>query len=430
MKLNIFFSSNQERSEFIKSQFKLEKMVIKDNEMVSPIIPGITSLKHKKSFKRIPGYWIEFQFNKTSNGKDLYQQLSTKLPLNRINTNVFFPKTALGIRELEKGWVEKYELTREATNEDKWRLFYTEVKEHLKEGRYHIAYHALIIFLKYNPFFLRKYRRFYILEEIAYHFEEHGNIGKAVKCLKIQQALRPDSVEPDLNLSSFYIINGMEEEAIEVCKTAMKKHPTNIYLISNLVLALSNIGSYEYAIDFLKKLIIKHGDNTLYWKLMGDIFYEMERYKEAVESYTKAIIKIKKKTPDEYIADIYNGIASCYLEMNNYNEALTFFKKSLKQTPKDVYTLLSVAQLYFYRLDNFKEALKYSKQLLELEPENGLVQYLIGLVYLQMDHHEKARWYLYKARKSMPNYEPAHEAISLLRQKSKTVLAERINKDI
>ena len=419
MKLNVFFSSNLERLDFIEAQFKLEKMVIKDNEMVSPIIPGISSLKLKKSFNRIPGYWLEFIFNKTSNGKALYQQLNNILPQNRINNNVFYPKTALGIIELEKQWLDKYGLKEESILEDKWRLFYAEVKEHLKAGRHNIAYSALIIFLKYNPFFLRKYKRYFILEEIAYAFEEKGNIGKAVKCLKIQQALQPDSVEPDLNLSSFYIINGMEEEAIKVCKAALKKHPTNIYLISNLILALSNLESYEYAIEFLKKLIAKQGDNSLYWKLMGDIFYEMEKYKEAVDSYNKAILKLKKKAADEYIADLYNGIAACYLELSNYKEALSFYKKALKQSPKDVYTLLSVAQLYFYRLKDYKEALGYAKQLIELEPENGLVQYLLGLIYLQMDNNEKARWYLYRARKSMPNYEPAYEAISLLRQKTK-----------
>lgn len=419
MKLNIFFSSSQERLEFIKTQFSLEKMVIKENQMVSPIIPGISSLKLKKSYNKIPGFWLEFLFNKTTNGRDLYQQLNSRLPQNKLNGNVFYPKTALPIKELEKQWIEKYDLLKQGIDEEKWRLFYTEVKEHLKENRYSIAYSALIIFLKYNPFFLRKYKRYYILEEIAYHFEEAGNIGKAVKCLKIQQALQPDSVEPDLNLSSFYIINGMEEEAITVCKKALKKHPANVYLISNLVLALSNIGSYEYAIEYLKKLILKQGDNSLYRKLMGDIFYEMEKYNEAVECYKKAIGKLTKKAPDEYVADIYNGIAACYLELIDYKEALVYYKKALQQSPKDIYTLLSVAQLYFYRLKDYKEALSFAKELIELEPENGLVQYLLGLIYLQMENFEKARWYLYRARKSMPNYEPAYEAISLLRQKIK-----------
>ncbi len=422
MKLNVFFSSSHERIEFVEAQFKLEKMIIKDNAMVSPIIPGIASLKLKKSFNNIPGYWLEFIFNKTSNGRDLFQQLNSVLPQNRINGNVFYPKSHLAIRELEREWIDKYGLTDEAIDEDKWRLFYLEVKAHLKSGRFNIAYSALIIFLKYNPFFLRKYKRYYILEEIAYAFEEAGNLGKAAKCLKIQQALQPDSVEPDLNLSSFYIINGMEEEAIKVCKSSLKKHPTNIYLISNLVLALSNLGSFEYAVDFLKKLIVKQGDNSLYYKLMGDVYYEMEDYREAVASYNEALLKLKKKAADEYIADLYNGIAACYLELNSYKEALINYKKALKQSPKDVYTLLSIAQLYFYRLKDYKAALSHGKQLMELEPENGLVQYLIGLIYLQMENHEKARWYLYRARKSMPNYEPVYEAISLLRQKTRTKL--------
>lgn len=427
MKLYIFFSSSQERIEFIKAKFSLEKMLINENQLISPIIPGIISLKLKKSYKRIPGYWLEFLFNKTPNGRDLYQQLSCSMQQNKLNGNVFYPKTALPIKEMEGRWIEKYDLLKQGIDEEKWRLFYSEVREHLRESRYIVAYNAIIIFLKYNPFFLRKYQRHYILVNIAYHFEENGNIGKAAKCLKILQALQPDSVEPDLNLSGFYIVNGLEEEAIAVCKKALKKHPDNLYLINNLVLALSNIGSFEYALEFLKKLILKQGDNSQYRKLMGDIYYGMEKYKEAVECYKKAIGKLPNKPSAEYVADIYNGIAACHLEQIDYKEALVYYKKALQQTPSDIHTLLSIAQLYFYRLEDYKEALSYAKELIELEPENGLVQYLLGLIYMRLENYEEARWFLYRARKSMPNYEPAYEAINLLKQKTKEDFVDTLN---
>src|SRR5690606_38169765 len=95
--------------------------------------------------------------------------------------------------------------------EDKWYLFYKELKKHMKYGRIDIVFVGLNLILIYNPFFLKKYNRYYLFEELAYCYEEEGNITKAIKCLRLQSMLKPESVEPYLNMSSFYIINGMEE---------------------------------------------------------------------------------------------------------------------------------------------------------------------------------------------------------------------------
>jgi hypothetical protein len=46
---------------------------------------------------------------------------------------------------------------------------------------------------------------------------------------------------------------------------------------------------------------------------------------------------------------------------------------------------------------------------------------------MRLENYEEARWFLYRARKSMPNYEPAYEAINLLKQKTKEDFVDTLN---
>ncbi|ABR49201.1 TPR repeat-containing protein [Alkaliphilus metalliredigens QYMF] len=412
MKLNLFFPTKTERVNFIKKQFEVDKVTIAKQTIVSPTVSGIKNMKFKSSYKTIPGYWIEFEFQDTSNGHMLYTQLNSQVDEKQRNNRVFYPKEPLRIQLLEKGWLEKYQFMKKGAIEDQWRLFYQEIKAHIKYERYEVAYSGLIILLKYNPFFLKKYNRHGLLEGLAYSFEEQGNMGKAIKCLKMQNILRPHDVEPYLNMSSFYIINGMEEEAIESCQKGLDKHPDNEYLISNLVIALSNVESYEYAIDFLRKKLEKQSDNTFIWKLMGDVLYELENYKGAIESYKRAL-KGKEKLIEEFEMEVYNGIAACFYEQKEYKEAIKYFKKVLTYQ-EDGYALFTLSQIYLFEEADYKKALYYTNQMVGKAPENGYGQFQLGMIYLETESLEKARWHLYKARRMLPHYKPVHEMIDRL----------------
>ncbi len=421
MKLNVFFSKNNERLSFLKEQFQLDDIDIKDNKLVLSGIKGLVHLKLKNSFNKIPGFWLEFLFDKTVEGKDFYNKIISTVHRDQIDDNVFYPKDGLKYKELQEGWFNKYKFLEEENNEALWDIFFKEIKSHLKEKRFDVVFYGSLVFLRYNPFYLKRYNRFYIFEELAYHYEEVGNIGKAVKCLKVHLKLQPDSVEPYLNMTSFYIINEMEEIAIKLCKEALKKHPQNKYLVSNMVLALSNLGNYDYAVEFIKKAIKKQPDNPFFWKMMGDLSYEIEQNKEAIDCYQKALTKLKDKNNDDFTVDLYHGIASAYYEEDNFKEAVKYYKKVLKYYPADSYVLLSLSQIYLNNLKDLKVALHYGKILIEIAPENGYGQYQLGTIYLQMENYEKAKWHLYKARRMLPYYEPVLEAIQYLKQFNKVI---------
>lgn len=409
MVLHIFSASKNERKVLIQQYFQ------EDQENPQTTVKGIKSMKSQKSFQHIPGYWLTVHFNRNQKGIHLYHRVMNQLPPHRMNNQVFYPVRELAGAQLETKWMEKYSFSEENLEEAS-RLFLDEIKGHLKEGRANTSYHGILLLLRLNPFFLKKYRRYFILEDLAYHFEAIGNIHKAIKCFQLQIRIRPDSPEPYLNISSFYIINGMEERAIVLLKKAFSKHPSNPYLMSNLVIALSNIGNFDEAIMLLKKALEKDLQNGVYWKMLGDVFYEIEENETAVRCFKKAIRLINEELYKELASDLHSGIAACYYEEGLYKKALKHYLKVIDLNPDDSYTLISLAQLYFYKLNQSKEALKYTKKILDTMPENGYAHYHIGLIYMDLQLMEKARWHLYKARRLMPYYNPVHEAIQMLKK--------------
>ncbi len=418
IKLNIFFYSKIDRINFLKENLGIKNIDKDIIRALTPTIAGLVSFKFKGSFKKIPGYWLELVFSKDQNGKVLYNQLTQKVAHNKKDNFVFYPTTNLSAGQLRSGWINKYDFCiNDQQNEDKWKLFFKELKEHMKYKRVDNVFVGLNLLLRYNPFFLKKYKRHYIFERLACYYEQQGNITRAIRCLRLQSVLNPESIEPYLNISSFCIINNMEENAIQACKDGLKKNPGDQYLISNLVIALSNIGNHDSALTFLKQILENDSGNILFWKLMGDLYYEMDNNKEAIKCY-KTVLSIKNgnaKNTLKFYGEIYNSIGACYFEEGKYNKAVKYYKKALLYNPNDNYTLLSLSQIYFYYSEDIDTALNYTKLLVDRVPDSGFGQYQLGLIYLEYGCIEKSRWHLYKARRLIPDYAPVHDAIEMIR---------------
>lgn len=327
------------------------------------------------------------------------------------------------IKELQSDWMDKYNFSIRDHDNEKWRLFFKELKTHMKNEQIEVVFTGLNIILRYNPFFLKKYKRYYLFEELAYSYEEQGNIKKAIRCLKLQARLIPESTEPYLNMSSFYIINGMEDDAIRTCEEGLEKNPNDSFLISNLIIALCNIENHSFALSFLKISIKKNKNNNLLWKLMGDVNYELQDNKEAIKCYNKAL-SIKAENIEQMLhlyMELCSGIAACYFEEEEYAKAIKYHKKVLTYDKNDAYTLLSLSQIYVYYLKDMDKAYKYTKLLLNQTPDSGFGQLQLGLIYFHKGNMEKSRWYLYSARRMMPGYAPVIDAIEMLKNNPLTL---------
>ena len=92
--------------------------------------------------------------------------------------------------------------------------------------------------------------------------------------------------------------------------------------------------------------------------------------------------------PEYYLGYYLNGVALVGLEQEN--DAIVAFAKSLKYNPQDFESLASIGQIYYDRAektfsaDDAKKSIEYFKDALELNPNCHLYYFYIGLNYLQM----------------------------------------------
>jgi tetratricopeptide (TPR) repeat protein len=149
---------------------------------------------------------------------------------------------------------------------------------------------------------------------------------------------------------------------------------------------------------------------------MGDIFCQIGKDRESIICYEKALV-INGEDVVEVRQDIYYSLGICYQQVNKYEKAIYYYEKFLKYDEKDLIALLNLSKIYGEDLKSYRKAEYYGKKVIELYPQNGHGHHNLGLIYLYTGRLEKAKWYLYKARKILPDYQPIRDAIVALKEK-------------
>lgn len=156
-------------------------------------------------------------------------------------------------------------------------------------------------------------------------------------------------------------------------------------------------GNYTKGLSYLNKSIhIKHG-NYLDYLAKGNIYYDIEKYKNALREYYKAFI-VKKE--DEVIN--FN-IAMCLWYLKRYKEALKFFKRAAKFSKKLDVTLVKFYGNSLEAVGQFREALNLYTKAIRKFPLNAELYELKGDALMYLDKFTEANRYYTKAIKINPD---------------------------
>jgi tetratricopeptide (TPR) repeat protein len=412
---SIFFPTERLRNDYLRRIFKI-KEEINSKRLEDTFVSGVKDISFQSKYKKIPGYWMKIKLKDEKESYTIKNRIQKEIPSFWVFENLFFPQVFMTQRKMESMWIQKYNLMKEENNSNAWKIFLEEGKNHLKEGRVDIARAAFMCIYKNNPFFLKKYKRYYVFEDLAYYYEAKGELHKSIRCLKVQASLQPNVSEAYLNMSNFLLLNGLEEEAIDVCRRGLGIDPDDEYLINNLLIAYINSEYFDTALEFLEECIKKYPDTSIYWKLIGDVFCQIGKDRGAIICYQKAL-EIKGEDILEVRQDIYYSLGICYQQVNEYEKAIYYYEKFLEVDGNDPIALLNLSKIYGEDLKAYGKAEYYAKKVIELYPQNGHGHHNLGLIYLYTGRLEKAKWYLYKARKILPDYQPIRDAIVALKKK-------------
>lgn len=169
-------------------------------------------------------------------------------------------------------------------------------------------------------------------------------------------------------------------------KKVVSLNAQNINAYINASNAFQTLKRYDEAQDILKKGMAKNPDNDDL-KLQHATVSQNKlvyQYDEATKAYNKGYFQkaleiyqaVEKQNKDTYV-----NIAACYQAMKNFDMAINYYNKALKEDAKDSNILYYIGTVH-YSQNKYDNANVFYKRALELDPENKDVKEAIKAVNL------------------------------------------------
>ncbi len=217
------------------------------------------------------------------------------------------------------------------------------------------------------------------------------NYKEAADYFKKAIEINPDDWYPYQRLGQICSIKKIQKCATDYFTKTIERDPSNIYAIINLALILQrdnaevaknliisalkidpvhlianylmsticiNTCNYIEAEEILNNITEKNPSFLMGWYKLGVLYFKTNKLKKAIDVLEKAA-SISKKT---YILNLLGLI---YLHRLKLEEAVAYFKESIKIDPKDPSTWINLADAYF-KGNDFKSSIMILKEALQL----------------------------------------------------------------
>lgn len=121
----------------------------------------------------------------------------------------------------------------------------------------------------------------------------------------------------------------------------------------------------EEGIELIQKVLKQHPDIWNGWFLLGWGYRRIANFKKAKNAFEKALALKEDQ------ADIYNELSICNMELNKLSESRNNLETAIKLEPFNIKILSNMAILEL-KENNSGEAVKYFKQVLEIDKEDPI----------------------------------------------------------
>jgi len=218
---------------------------------------------------------------------------------------------------------------------------------------------------------------------------ERNDYAEAEKCLAEVVKARPYA-DVYNKLGLIFHSKGELGKAAAAFRKALEQNPNYTEVSLNLAVTLNDMGKYNEANEvFSKAAKIAHSspfslDPFIKGKLanehakLGDIYYDLALFGEAIEEFKKAI----NLRPT--FVDIITKIGITYREKGLYNEAIREFMKSKEINPRYMPARINLGITYYMK--GFVDlAVTEWKEAIEINPENTDAQMYLKFVQAEQE---------------------------------------------
>ena len=201
-----------------------------------------------------------------------------------------------------------------------------------------------------------------------------GSKNLALEHFKQSIKLKPDYIVPHMHLAKYYSANGMKETALEHYSAVEKVKPGYVPALMSMA-----------------------------------VIYEIQKEFVKAENYYRKVLAVQPAHPDAA-----NNLAFLLTENpGTLEEAFRLAKIATGIKHKDPNVLDTIGWIY-YQKGNYLRALSDLQESYNLNPDNPLTAYHLGMVYYRTKEFEKAKKYIKKALAINPSFRGADLARKML----------------
>lgn len=251
-----------------------------------------------------------------------------------------------------------------------------------------------------------------VLSDLSYAYETLGNFEKAIDATNRILDIDAYSYDAWVNLGKLYSLKEEYAKAVDAFDFALTINDNDINIIKLKAHCLSLSNRAMEAMIIFKELLAKIPEDTSLYLLLCECYANLELYSEALE----CLVKYEKL--DGETIELALKKASLFYQMDKMTQALSIIEKAMETYGKQLDLLilsgdikmssednltaeLDFKEAYLLESDNFEvidklalvsitlekydSAIKYTEELLLLEPENMSMRQRLALLFLEID---------------------------------------------
>ena len=203
--------------------------------------------------------------------------------------------------------------------------------------------------------------------------------------LKTNDVLFFDSAEFE-NIIHHYLENGKIALAKKAIKLGLQQHPTsiNLRLFKVEIFVLEN--KFDHANDLLDELYILEPKNEEIFIQKANVLSKQDLHKEAINTL---LIALDLSDSPEDDADLYGLIGMEYLFLDQFENALVYFKKCLESDPSDYASLHNIIYCFDF-MDENEDAINFLNTYLDANPYCEVAWHQLGRQYFAIKDYKRA----------------------------------------
>ncbi len=290
-----------------------------------------------------------------------------------------------------------------------------------------------------------------VLRAVAAFYRDSGQYDAAIATLQKVKASKDPEVLPELGYT--YGLAGKRKESAEAYSQAAENSPRNVGLQLSAAQALSNVGQFEQANNFLQRAESREPDNYRLHAIRGEIAAAENRDDESIKEYRFSLAhlppsvqegplypiglhlslyeELRKAEQDsaaeQELAAARSAIASIspdpttrpeYLRLRalieagggNFSGAENDFKEAMALDPKNVNLTLNYANL-LWKINRSADAAALYKKALDADPKSNAALTALGYLARENGDTDGAEQYFTQLVKLYPDDYVPHLAL-------------------